>query len=87
MGDAGEGLVDAEARIHERIEELDAQRRERRGLDPRDPVAVRTIESLRLARVELERQLERTTHPGRRAQLTQAIDDLARQIAQATASL
>ena len=38
MGDAGEGLVDAEARIQERMEELEAERRNRGGSAPKiDP--------------------------------------------------
>jgi hypothetical protein len=36
------------------------------------------LESLRLARKELERQLATTTHERRRAQLTQAIEELDR---------
>ena len=86
MGDSGEGLVDAEARIHERMDELEAERRAGRSTDRRDPEAVRAIESMKLARVELVRQLERTTHPGRRAQIDQAVADLTRRIDAATAA-
>ena len=39
------------------------------------------MESLRLARTELERQLESTTHDRRRTQLTQAIGDVDKKIA------
>jgi hypothetical protein len=46
-----------------------------------DPEKVRTRESLRLARTELERQLETTTNDRRRPQLKQAIDEIDRRIA------
>jgi hypothetical protein len=38
------------------------------------------LESLRLARTELERQLEATTHERRRAQLQQAIEEVTRRM-------
>ena len=60
MGDAGEGLIDADARIQERMEELERERARQIGAqDRRDPEKVHALESLRLARTELERQLER----------------------------
>ena len=76
MGDAGEGLIDADSRIQERMEELARERAERRSEVVRDPEAVRELESIRLARTELQRQLEATTHDRRRAQLTQALAEL-----------
>jgi len=76
MGDSGEGLIDADSRIQERMEELARARAERGAPEVKDPEAVRELESLRLARTELERQLEATTHDRRRTQLTQAIADL-----------
>jgi len=76
MGDAGEGLIDADSRIQERMEELARERAERRAEVVRDPEARREYESLRLARTELQRQLEATMHDRRRAQLQQAIADL-----------
>jgi hypothetical protein len=81
MGDAGEGLIDADARIQERMEELERERAKSRGRDVRDPEQVRALESLRLARTELERQLERATHERRRAQIQQAIDEVNRRMA------
>ena len=58
MGDAGEGLIDADARIQERMEELERERAQQHVRKPvRDPEQVRALESLRLARTELERQL------------------------------
>jgi hypothetical protein len=83
MGDAGEGLIDAESRIQERMEEL-AQERSRGRRQPEvDAGRMREIGSLRLARTELERQLEATTNERRRAQLEQAIAELGRRIEQA----
>ena len=76
MGDAGEGLVDAESRIQERLEELERERAQKRDVAPRDPDAVRELESLRLGRAELERQLETTTHERRRAMINKALGDL-----------
>jgi hypothetical protein len=58
------------------MEELARARAERGAPEVKDPEAVREMESLRLARTELERQLEATTHDRRRTQLTQAIADL-----------
>lgn len=81
MGDAGEGLVDAEARIQERLEERTRDRTAVRAEPPPDPERQREIESLRLGRTELTRQLETTTHPRRRAAIEQGIADLDRRIA------
>ena len=62
MGDSGEGLVDAEARIAERMEEREADRRRTSGPAPVvDPEAAREKESLKLARAELTRQAAATT--------------------------
>jgi len=81
MGDAGEGLVDNEARLAERQEELERARRERNAPAPADPARSAELESLRLARVELQRQLDTTSHDARRAMLTRAIAELDRRIA------
>jgi hypothetical protein len=83
MGDAGEGLIDAESRIQERMEELERERAQKTTKPVRDPEAVRALESLRLARTELERQLEVTTHERRKAQIKDAIAELDRRIAKA----
>ena len=53
----------------------------------RDPEKVRALESLRLARTELERQLEATTHERRRAQIKEAIAEVDRRIAKAKVTL
>ena len=83
MGDAGEALIDTQARIQERIEELASERAQVQGRVIRDPAAHRALESLKLARTEVTRQLQATTHPGRRAQLIQALEDIERRIANA----
>ena len=81
MGDAGEGLIDADARIQERMDELEQERRKaKQGTIVGDPEKVRQLESHRLARTELQRQLEATTHQARRQQLTQAIAELDKRI-------
>jgi hypothetical protein len=81
MGDAGEGLIDADARLQERMDELEQERRRgRQGTLHGDPEKVRQLESHRLARTELQRQLENTTHQARKQQLTQAIAELDKRI-------
>ncbi len=82
MGDSGEGLVDADARIQERIEERESERRRRAGVQPAaDPERVRELESLRLARAELERQAATATHPVRKQQIQAAIEELGKRLA------
>ena len=82
MGDSGEGLIDAEARIQERQEEMERARTNRLPKTVRDPERVHALESLRLARTELERQLAATAHAGRRAQIQQALEELDRRMAE-----
>ena len=82
MGDAGEGLIDQDSRIQERMEELERERATRRNPSVRDPEQVRALESLRLARTELEAQLAATTHERRRAHIAQAIDEIDRRMAE-----
>jgi hypothetical protein len=82
MGDAAEGLIDADARLQERMEELEQSRNAGRNRKPRiDPERVRALESLRLARTELERQLALTAHPTRRAQIGDAVAEIERRLA------
>jgi hypothetical protein len=83
MGDAGEGLIDADARIQERMEELDRERKHKQSKTVHDPARMQALESLRLARTELERQLAVTTHERRRAQIAQAIEEIDRRMADA----
>jgi hypothetical protein len=83
MLDAAEGLVDAEARIQERIEEREEQKKNRHAAQVKDPDRVRRLESFRLAKTELERQLASTTHEVRRNQIAEAIVEINRRIAEA----
>jgi hypothetical protein len=82
MGDSGEGLVDAEARIQERMEELQKSRELAKRPPIEDPEKARKLESLRLARTEMSRQLEATSHSKRKEQLAAAVRDLDRQISE-----
>jgi hypothetical protein len=80
MGDSGEALIDAESRIQERMEELARARAEKRDESMKNPETLQAIESLRLARLDLERQHTSTAHEGRRAVITQAIGEIDRRI-------
>jgi hypothetical protein len=81
MGDAGEGLVDAESRLAERMEEREQEKRKaRQAVAIGDPERNRQLESTRLARTEMQRQLELTTHAARKQQLGNAIAELDRRI-------
>jgi hypothetical protein len=84
MGDAGEGLVDADARIQEQIEEREAERRRRGGKAPVDPDRMRELESLRLARAELERQAAATSHAIRAKQIKAAIAEIDKRLSAGT---
>jgi hypothetical protein len=87
MGDAGEGLIDAESRIQERMEEVEQERTRRGGkvLPPEHVRAVESLQSLKLARTEIERQQGATAHEGRRAQLALALAELDRRMAAVSA--
>jgi hypothetical protein len=81
MGDAGEGLIDADSRLQERMEELEQSRKSARNKKPlEDPERVRTRESLKLARIELQRQLEATEHPARKNQISQAVAEIEKRL-------
>jgi len=82
MGDAGEGLIDAEARLQERMDELEESRKATKDKGPKaDPELVRQTESLCLARTELQRQLALTSHPARREQIGLALAEIERRLA------
>jgi hypothetical protein len=82
MGDSGEGLVDADARIQERIDERESERRRRGTAQPAvNPELVREKESLRLAKAELERQGVATAHPVRKQQIQAAIAEIEKRLA------
>ncbi len=87
MGDAGEGLIDQESRIQERMEELERERAKAQAKDVRDPETVRALENLKLARTELERQLASTSHERRRDSISQAMAELDRRIVETSARL
>ncbi len=82
MGDSGEGLVDAEARIQEQMEEREADRRRRAngGQPSINPERLREVESLKLAKAELTRQATATTHPVRKQQISAAITEIDRRL-------
>lgn len=81
MGDAGEGLIDADTRLQERMDELEEERKASRNRKPiEDPEHVRQRESLKLARVELQQQLARTEHPARQTQIGQAVAEIDKRL-------
>jgi hypothetical protein len=81
MGDSGEGLVDASSRLEERMEEIQESRRKtKQGGSNLDPETIRALESLRLAKIDFERQLSATVHEARRLHLLNALTELNRRI-------
>ena len=81
MADAGEGLIDAQNRIQERMDEREEERARRANLKAEhNPEQVRRAESLRLAYTELSRQLTATTHDMRKKQLKSALAELDKQL-------
>ncbi len=82
MGDAGEGLVDAESRLAERMDEREDEKKARRTVKTGDPERARQLESCRLARTEMQRQLDLATHPARKQQLSAAVAELDRRVVQ-----
>ena len=76
-----------DSRIQERMEELE---RERAHAPQSGPFAIRSsvraLESLRLARTELERAARGDAHERRRAQIAQAIDEIDRRMAEVSAA-
>jgi hypothetical protein len=82
MGDSGEGLIDSAARIQERMEELQKERENAHKPPVKNPQLMRQLDSLQLARKEMARQLESSTHQERKTQLAAALADLDRRIAE-----
>ncbi len=81
MGDSGEGLVDAEARIQERMEQLEADKRRSSGNQPKiDPEKAREVLSLQLARLNFEKQAEAASHPVRKQQLQLAMAEIDKRL-------
>lgn len=87
MGDSGEGLVDAEARIQERMEELQKAREQSRRPAVANAQQTHQLESLKLAHTELSRQFAAATHPARKTQLSAAIADVERRISEIETNL
>ncbi len=80
MGDAGEGLIDAEDRFQQLVAERE-QEKQRKGVVGADPGRERRKRSLGLARAELERQQAATANEIRKEQIRQALAEIDRQIA------
>jgi hypothetical protein len=81
MGDAGEGLIDAEDRFQQWVAEREQQKM-RKGVASADPERERKRSTLRLAKAELERQRDVTTSEIRREQIRQALVEVERQLAE-----
>jgi hypothetical protein len=81
MGDAGEGLVDAEDRFQQWVAEREQEKRRHGVVPAADPERVRKLQSLQLAKAELERQQGVTQNEIRREQIKQALGDIERKIA------
>jgi len=69
------------------MEELERERATKQAKVVRDPEKVRALESLKLARKELNAQFVATVNERRRAQLQQAMAEVDRRIAEAAAAL
>ena len=80
MSDAGEGLVDAEARLQEQMDAREHEKRRRTAGKVADPEKHRATESLRLMRADLARQLEFTTHTVRRDSISAAMKEIDRKL-------
>ncbi len=88
MGDSGEGLVDASSRLEERMEEIQESRRKTNQKGSKlDPETIRALESLRLAKIDLERQLSTTVHEARRLHLLNALAEISRRISDLQAAV
>ncbi len=83
MGDAGEGLIDADSRLAERMDEREEEKKQARNTaNAGDPELTRQLESCRLARTDMQRQLELASRQARKQQLRQAIAELDRRVGQ-----
>ena len=76
MGDAGEGLVDADSRIQELMDQREADKKAKANAVVIDAQAAERAYSKALVRASLRDQLAAATHPVRRQQLEAAIKDL-----------
>lgn len=81
MSDAGERLVDIDARLQERMDEREAERRRRVTPAPKvDPDRQREIDSLQLARASLQKQADAAQNPVRKQQLELALAEIDRRL-------
>ncbi|HET9704375.1 MAG TPA: hypothetical protein VFP85_10095 [Vicinamibacterales bacterium] len=65
------------------MDELEESRRAAKERGPKvDPEHARQMESLRLARTELQRQLDATTHEARRDQIGHALAEIEKRLAE-----
>jgi hypothetical protein len=87
MRDGAEVLVDADARIQEHMEQVAQERARKLGRPATDPDRAWALESLRLARKELERQLAATRYERRRTQILHALEEVDRRMAEASAAV
>ena len=87
MGDAGEGLVDNESRIQERMDELKAERDRAKKPRLKNPEQTRKLDSLNLARTQILNQLKGRLSGPRREQIQKALEDIDGQIAQIEAAI
>ena len=81
MGDAGEGLIDADSRLQERMEELEESRKAARNTKPvEDPERVRNarVTEARAHRAATPAGL--TQHPARRTQIAQAVEEIDKRL-------
>lgn len=63
------------------MEELEQERKASRKAGPaKDPAKVRELESCRLAKIEMQRQFDASSHPMRREQITAAMAELDRRM-------
>jgi hypothetical protein len=64
------------------MDELEESRKAAKDRGPKvDPEHARQMESLRLARIELQRQLDATTHSARRDQIGHALAEIEKRLA------
>jgi hypothetical protein len=65
------------------MDELEEARKVAKDRGPKiDPEIARQVESLRLAKTELQRQLDSTTHAVRKEQISQAVAEIDRRLAE-----
>ena len=81
MGDAGEGLVDAEDRFQEYLAEREQEKRRDRTIVVMDPAKEQMRKSLELACADLRQQEASAPEGPRKLQIRQALTDLEGRLA------